>query len=771
MLCRQPDRPATCAPTNGSGRTVRRLIEPASLAGIRCTSASFDKQGGSRMVRAYLLGGIAATALASPEMALAQTPSPSDPQSTAAVTQNGSRTTTYDAAYFAQYAPRTALDIARRVPGFQLDLGSTQTDLGQVDVRGFAGTAGNVVFNGARPTSKAESLEVTLARIPAQRVVRVEVGPGDLFGSDYASKSQVLNVILSAESGIDGNVTAAGKRWYTGYINTDISGSAIIRRGPSTFNVSAGTGRNRQLEEGTDTLTDLETGEPIEFRRKHNSYFNRDPYVSGSWALERGSDNAYRLNARWQPSRFDLAQRNRVTVAGEPPRDDSLEQHFKRPFIELGGDVTRPLAGGAIKLVGLATRRKRDDSETYLVRDGLREDDAEVIGGFEQNLDAQRNETIGRLSWTRANLAGFSFEAGAEAALNTLDSNLELFEFDENGDRVQIDLPLDDANVKEKRGEVYFSVGRNITPQLRVDGGLNYEFSNLKVRGDTQADRSLKFLKPNLSIDWRPGNGWHGRLSVRRTVAQLDFFDFISIAELSADRVNAGNENLQPQRAWEFRLTAEHPILGDGLVKLDLGYDRISMLQDRILVFDEDGDAFDAPGNIGTGTRTFAELTVDAPLGKLWSGLRAKFTGTIQRTRVEDPISGEMRKFSGYFPSWEWRLDVRRDAGKFSYGLSINDNQRFTFYRTDEFDTNFNGGPFGTAFIEFRPSGRTAITFDIDNLFETSGNRIRTIFLPNRALPTQVIDEVRERNRHRSFGLTLKQSFGGSSGSGVAKAD
>ena len=134
------------------------------------------------MVRAYLLGSIAVTALVSSPAALAQTPSPSDSQSTAAVAQNGTgkRTTSYDAAYFAQYAPRTALDIARRVPGFQLDLGATQTDLGQVDVRGFAGTAGNVVFNGARPTSKAETLEVTLARIPAQRVIRVEVGPGDL---------------------------------------------------------------------------------------------------------------------------------------------------------------------------------------------------------------------------------------------------------------------------------------------------------------------------------------------------------------------------------------------------------------------------------------------------------------------------------------------------------------------------------------------------------------------------------------------------------------
>ena len=33
----------------------------------------------------------------------------------------------------------------------------------------------------------------------------------------------------------------------------------------------------------------------------------------------------------------------------------------------------------------------------------------------------------------------------------------------------------------------------------------------------------------------------------------------------------------------------ERPILGDGLVKLDLGHDRVSMLQDRILIVDEDG--------------------------------------------------------------------------------------------------------------------------------------------------------------------------------------
>ncbi|MGN6057166.1 MAG: TonB-dependent receptor domain-containing protein, partial [Sphingomicrobium sp.] len=312
---------------------------------------------------------------------------------------------------------------------------------------------------------------------------------------------------------------------------------------------------------------------------------------------------------------------------------------------------------------------------------------------------------------------------------------------------------------------------RTLSPTLRVDGGVNYEFSRLTVRGDATADRQLKFLKPNVTIDWKPGGGWHTQLSVRRTVAQLDFYDFISIGDLSTKRINGGNADLQPQRAWEFRLTAEHPLLGDGLFKLDLGHDLISMLQDRILIFDDQGHAFDAPGNLGTGKRYFASLTLDAPLSRLWSGLRAKFTGTLQHTSVQDPISGKPRKFSGFFPDWQWDLNVRRDSGRWSYGFDISDNQRFTFYRTDEFDTNFNRGAFATAFVEYRLTPRTAIRLDVDNALGTHAARDRLIFSPNRAFPDQIVNEFRDRNRHKAFGITLKQDFGGPGAAKVAKSD
>jgi outer membrane receptor protein involved in Fe transport len=290
------------------------------------------------------------------------------------------------------------------------------------------------------------------------------------------------------------------------------------------------------------------------------------------------------------------------------------------------------------------------------------------------------------------------------------------------------------------------------------------------VTGDTSAERSLKFLKPSLSLDWKPGGGWHARLSARRTVAQLNFYDFISVAELSNDRVNAGNSNLLPQRTWELRGTVEKPILGDGLFKLELGVDQISMLQDQILIVDSHGDTFSAPGNIGTGKRRFVTLTFDAPLGKFGlTGTRLSFNTTLQSTRVHDPISGQTRNFSDFFPDWQWEVDLRRDAGAFSYGFTVSDRDRFTFFRADETDSNWNGGPYGTAFVEYRPGPRTSITFDVDNMFDTRSVRERIFFAPNRSNLDPFRQEDRERNRHVNFGITLKQTLGGAGG--VAKTN
>jgi len=711
------------------------------------------------MRTASLMLSVATAALLMPQALRAQTPPPTIPPAgdgppgaaEATAGPSSGRTMQYEASFFAPFAPRTALDIARRVPGFSLDLGNT-------NVRGFAGAVGNIVINGVRPSSKSESLETLLSRIPASRVVRVEVGPGDLYGADYSGKGQVLNILLSAVSGFDGEVSTSVRRRFNGRLDPNAEGTALIKRGDSSFNLSAGTGSQTIIEEGTDEFFDFASGELLEHRRKVNTIKDRNPFLSGSWALEQGENKAVHLNARWSPGTFRLTQANHVTPTVGAERDDRLIQDYKNPVIEIGGDISRPLGPGAIKLVGLATRRRRDNFDAYYFR-GL--GGSPVFGGFEQFQEARLQETIGRLSYSQPKLFGFSFEGGIEVAYNKLDSDLQLFVFDDAGNREQIDLPIDNATVSELRGELYMIGGRQLTDKLRLDLGLRYEASRLKVRGDATANRDLKFLKPSVTLDWRPGDGWHAQFSLRRTVAQLNFYDFISSAELSSDRINGGNANLVPQRTWETRLLVEKPIFGDGLVKLEAGYDLVSLLQDRILVFTDEG-AFDAPGNLGTGRRMFLDFNLDAPLSKVGlPGFRWKANVTLQRTRVEDPIWREQRRWTDFYPAWQWYTEVRRDAGAFSYGFAVSDRDKFYLYRTDEIYSNWNGGPYGTAFAEYRPDGRTTIRLDIDNLFDTNAEANRLLYRPNRTVMDPMFREFRERNIHMSFGLTIKRSFGG----------
>src|SRR3569833_3460684 len=291
-----------------------------------------------------LLVGVAAVAL----MEVPARAQPSAPGETPkAVPAQGSRTTVYDAGFFAQYAPRSAYDIVRRIPGFTLDLGNSSAASG-VDVRGFAGTAGNIVLNGGRPSSKSETRDVLLSRIPASRVVRVEVGPGDLYGADYSSKTQVANLILKEGGGTAGNVTVTAVRHWMGKIIPFAGGSISFSRGPSTFNLAADTRRTDYFEEGFDRVTDVATGQQLEYRRKFNSIHPHDPYVSGSWAMEKADNDAIHLNARFQPSTFYLHQDNHIIPTGDPERDDTLVEDYKTRTFELGGDISRPLAGGAL---------------------------------------------------------------------------------------------------------------------------------------------------------------------------------------------------------------------------------------------------------------------------------------------------------------------------------------------------------------------------------------------------------------------------------------
>lgn len=693
-----------------------------------------------------LVMGLLASAAAMPAMAQVADPAPGDtPPAPVAqpTTSAAAGRQVYDAAYFTQFAPANALQIVARVPGFSIQ-GTDES------VRGFAAAAGNVVINGQRPSSKSESLETILSRIPASRVLRVEVAAGEQFGAEYAGKAQVLNLVLTARGGLAGTIEGAVLRDYTGKVVPEGSVSALFKTGKSTFNVAAQFNNNRTTETGYDRLTALPSGALIEYREKTNRINDPNGSLSVAWAHDDGAYRTANLNARVAIDRFRLDQENDVFPASGPVRDDRLSQRYSFENYEIGGDVTRPLGGGGIKLIGLATRRDRRNAD----RSYLRVDSA-VIGGNEQFLDDMRSEALLRTVWTRPDPKGWSIEIGAEGVINRLESKVDLFSLT-GGGRTRIDLPVDDAVVREVRGEAFVNAGRALAGNLRLDLAATYEVSRLTVTGDATAERSLSFLKPRAVIDWRPGNKWRLQLSLQRTVAQLQFEDFISSAELTNDRVNGGNAELLPQRAWESLLTVERPILGDGLVKLELGYNRIEKVQDRVLT----PEGFDAPGNLGTGHLYLARGRVDAPLAKLGiKGGRLTLYASYVKTSVVDPYTGRSRPFSGY-NDFIAEANFRQDLGKFAWGFNVSHNSGGSFYRQNEVDFNYSVSPYVTAFAEYRPDRRTTLTLSIDNLTGTPARRERTFYAPDRRTPTPSAFEFRHRNRYVVPAISFKRSFG-----------
>lgn len=675
-----------------------------------------------------------ATALA---LAAAATPA-------AAQTVDATGRTAYDAAFFARFQPANALEVVRRIPGFTLELT-------EEEVRGFGQAAGNVVINGQRPSSKTDTIDVVLARIPATRVARVEVGPGTLFGAEYSGKAQVVNLILTGEGGLAGTVTGSLRREYTGRLLPQGSVSTLVRSGSSTFNAAVGIENDTTSEEGYDALRALPSGNLVEYRRKINTIREPNAFVSGSWDYKAAPFETARFNARYGISRFRLDQANDVMPVGGTIRDDRLTQRYNLDEWEVGGDVQRPFMGGGIKLIGLATRKTREDGDVSLLR--VR---SAVTGGFDQRVHNVRDEAVVRALWTRPDLGGWSVETGVEGALNRLRSKVDLFSFDADGLRTRIDLPVDDATVTEHRAEGFANASRALTKKLRLDLALNYEVSRLTVDGDAGAERSLQFFKPKVNVGWQIGSGWRAQASLARTVAQLQFEDFISAAELANERVNGGNPDLLPQRAWEALATIEKTVLGDGLIKVELGYNRIALVQDRVLT----PDGYDAPGNLGDGTETIARATFDIPVTRLGiQGGRLSGRLSYVGTSVRDPYTGEDRRFSGNSP-FVYTLNWRQDRGSFAWGVGLEGENRFTYYRLDELDSLYPNNPYLTAFVEYRPTRTTTITLSVDNWGDIASRRERTFFTPDRRTRDPFRIEERVRNQHVLPYLTVKHNFG-----------
>src|SRR5688572_29501428 len=102
----------------------------------------------------------------------------------------------YDAAFFAAFAPRNALDMIRQTPGFAFEDNEEESQR-----RGFAGAVGNVLIDGERLSAKSQSLTDVLQRIPAADVLRIEILRGAEVAGDASGAAVIANIIRTRSAG------------------------------------------------------------------------------------------------------------------------------------------------------------------------------------------------------------------------------------------------------------------------------------------------------------------------------------------------------------------------------------------------------------------------------------------------------------------------------------------------------------------------------------------------------------------------------------------
>ena len=106
----------------------------------------------------------------------------------------GSRQFTPD--FFTTYAPVTALDMVKRIPGFSISEGEGR--------RGFGENAGNVLIDGDRPSTKSDDIWTMLSRIPASQVEYIELSEQAGADTETQGQGQVINIVRKRTAKVNG---------------------------------------------------------------------------------------------------------------------------------------------------------------------------------------------------------------------------------------------------------------------------------------------------------------------------------------------------------------------------------------------------------------------------------------------------------------------------------------------------------------------------------------------------------------------------------------
>lgn len=626
----------------------------------------------------------------------------------------------YPPAFFAPFNPVSAEDMVRRVPGFTLDNG--------LDRRGFAGSAGNVLINGERPSSKTPISE-QLSRIAARDVARIDVLAG---GGDVRGQTLVVDVRLRPrqagatntfvaqagvlEPGLSVNpVLVVTSAFRTGPVDVNLALQAQpARRGRIEYEKALRTGAGTLVEQGPEYLQ----GTYYEYK------------LSGKLGWRPTADDVVGATFQITPTRDGRHTYSEVSGPGGARirREDSRVVGDPVVALEAGVDWERRLtARSSFKLLGLAAHRETGSDERYTTTPATGRPRSTFI-----RRASESGEYIGRGVWTFRASPAHTFDIGAEGAFNFLESALDI-ELDAGAGRVPVPIPVANTRVEETRGEVYVTNLWRPSAALTVESSLTVEASRIAQSGDAEQERTFTYVKPRVVATWVPTPRDQVRLRLERDVAQLDFTEFASAVSLFDGTVDLGNPDLEPERTWRAQVDWERRIGPKAVVTLSAFHEYVEAVQDQIPIAGQ----FDAPGNLGNGRRTGVKLDALAPLDRL--GLRRgelRLRGMAQQTRVTDPVTGRARRFSEE-TEWSYSVDLRQPVPrlKLAWGALWERADDLQLFRLRELRTTGWDRANLDLYVETTAVRGMVIRFTVADVLLPEEVRERRFYTPDRSQP------------------------------------
>lgn len=610
----------------------------------------------------------------------------------------------YAPGFFADAHPNTAMDMVMRLPGFSFD--------GGADVRGFAGAAGNVLVDGARPTSKQDNLQSVLNRIPASQVDHLEVIRGGALGIDMQGRTVIANVVRKAGSGLQTVASVANGAYYNG--RQAPSGRLELSRREDGRTLEGSLVASHFVDDGAGDGPRVRTdaaGATLVRSDLHANAGGNEATATGAYETPLG-DGKFRVNGLFSYNNYNDDEDDHLSFPA--PALETLRDRQHREKTELGVHYEQPLSPRT-KLELLAVQQVRWNHyrsafTTAVEADVFRETDT-------------AGESIARAVVRFERDPKLSLEGAVEGAFNIQKSDSR---FAVNG--ADIPLPAAKVTVSEKRGEASLSATWKPAPKVVVEAALRAEISNIASTGDAVLEKTLFYPKPRLLLTWSPDAADQVRLRLERKIGQLNFSDFAASSNLSAGQVRAGNPDLKPWQAWEAEAVYEKHF-GKAVAVLTLRRAWINDVVDRIPIYDGSGGVFDAPGNIGAAVQNDLALDITLPLDHL--GLKhgqIKANGGVRDSRVTDPTTGQMRRISGQRPfNYAAHFTHNLPMLKVNWGIDVYNRWTQTLYRFNEIDV-YKLKTWVDIFVEYTPRPDTSFRLQVDNIGSRGFQRVLYVY-------------------------------------------